>query len=70
MLTKSTVHRYVNSNMLYGSPLKMGPSTNVPLPYENLFTLHIRMVQNSSGNFNYLIINAIISQDFLFISFI
>ena len=49
------------------SPLKMEPTENVPLPFEILFALHIRMVQNSLGNCKYLIINVIISQNFLFI---
>ena len=56
LLTKSTVYRYVNKNIHCDSPLKMGPPANVPLPYEKLFALHIRMMQNSLGNFNYLII--------------
>ena len=34
LLTKSTVHRYVNKNVSCDSPLKMGPPANVPLPYE------------------------------------
>ena len=60
-LTKSTLHRYVNQTNVCVSPLKMGPPTKVPLCYEKIFALHIRMIQNSIGNFLNLIIIIITS---------
>ena len=60
-LTKSTLHRYVNQTNVCVSPLKMGPPTKVPLCYKKIFALHIRMIQNSIGNFLNLIIIIITS---------
>ena len=76
-LTKSTLHRYVHQTNICVSPLKMGPPTKVPLCYEKIFALHIRMIQNSIGNFLNLIIIIITSLylyffcfSFLYFSFI
>ena len=69
-LTKSTLHRYVNQKNVCVSPLKMGSPTKVPLCYEKLFALHVRMVQNSIGSFLNLIIIIINSPRYICISFL
>ena len=50
--------------------MKIGPSTKVPLCYEKLFALHVRLVQNSIGNFLILIFIIITSPTYIFISFL
>ena len=60
-LTKSTLLRYVHQTNVCVPPLKVGPPTKVPLCYEKIFALHIRMIQNSIGNFLNLIIIIITS---------
>ena len=70
VLTRSTLYRYVNKTNGGVSPLKMEPPTKIPLCYEKIFALHVRMVQNSIGNFLNIIIIIITSSNYICITFL
>ena len=49
ILTKSTVHRYVNKGLAGLSPIRSGPSNKIPLLFQKVMALHCRMIHNSIG---------------------